>query len=89
MIFFKPKNLRVGDLVWVRFISAHHSDVGPPDAWIKIVFKVFSNGDILAYRPDSRPKYYYKDEVYAKTRGSFNKLRRKFYNSVKIKKEVV
>jgi hypothetical protein len=84
MRFYKPNNLKIGDLVWVRFIHAMHSDVGPPDAWISVVFWVFSNGDILARKPNRRPKYFYKHEVYGKSIGSYNKLRDKIYNSTKI-----
>ena len=87
MKFYLPKYLERGDLVWVRFISAYHDDVGPPDAHIYIVLKIFPNGDILAERPNQRPKYFYKHEVYGKSVGSYAKLRNKIYNSTKIIKE--
>ena len=84
MTFKKPINLKRGDLVWVRIISAYHDDVGPPDPFSRNVLLIFPSGDIIAKRLEQRPKYYYKNEVYARGTGSYNRLKNRIINSTKI-----
>lgn len=71
MKYYPPINLKVGDIVWVRWVHKFHQE-DVEEAYPTIVKTVYHDGSVIVGRPTFHEKrHYFKEDIFAKSKGLY------------------